>query len=322
MLKLFLASFLLLNSALIWSQTATAAAKDAGAAVPPNEVVLTVHGACEAADGRVAGSCNTTLTKDQFEKLIAALNANNQPVPPAMKRNIAQAYTELMAMTKAAYAAGTENHPDFQIVMRVVRMRTLADLYRRELDERYRTPPMQDIEAYYKQNVPKFEEIKLSRIFIPAKNPATANKDDYDKKAAAVAAEMHDRAAKGEDMEKLQKEAYTSLGLTVAPPSSAVGARRRGMQPRAEEDELFSLSPGQVTAVKQEPAGYLIFKLESKQTLPLDQVKDEISHELYRQKMDQALKDVTATVKADLNEKYFGSPEPPKQQAPAGAQPR
>ena len=313
MLKLFLASSLILNSALIWSQTATAPPKDAGAAVQPNEVVLTVHGACEAADGRVSGSCNTTLTRDQFEKLIAALNANNQPVPPAMKRNIAQAYTELMAMSKAAYAAGTENHPDFQIVMRVVRMRTLADLYRRELEEQYRNPPMQEIEAYYKQNASKFEEIKLSRIFIPAKNPAAANKDDYDKKAAAVAAEMHDRAAKGEDMEKLQKEAYTSLGLTLAPPSSSVGARRRGMQPLAEEAELFSLSSGQVTKLKQEPAGYLIFKLESKQTLPLDQVKDEISRELYRQKMDQAVKDVTATVKADLNEKYFGSPEPPKQ---------
>lgn len=314
MLKLFLASSLILNSALIWSQTATPAPqKGPGPEVAPNEVVLTVHGACEAADGRITGSCNTTLSREQFEKLLASLNTNNQTVAPDARRKVAQSYAQLMALTKAAYAAGTDKTERFQIVMQLVRMRTLGDMYRVALEDEYRIPPQAEIEAYYNQNRPKFEEVTLSRVFIPAKNTAAASKDDYDKKAAAVAAEMHDRAAKGEDMEKLQKEAYTRLGLTVVPPSSAPTSRRRGVAPRAEEEELFSLSPGQVDKLRQEPTGYLIFRCESKQIAPLEQVKDEISRAIFRQKMEKAMKEVDESVKADLNGKYFGPPEPSQQ---------
>ena len=313
MLKLFFASSLILTSALTWSQAATAPQKDPGPEVAPNEVVLTVHGACEAADGRVSGSCNTTLTREQFDKLVAAFNTNNQSIAPAARRNVAQAYAQLMAFSKAAYAAGTEKTERFQIVMQVIRMKTLGDMYRTALEDEYRNPPQAEIEAYYNQNRPKFEEVTLSRIFIPAKNTAAANKDDYDTKAAAIAAEMHERAAKGEDMEKLQKEAYTRLALTVAPPSSAPTSRRRGVLARAEEDELFALLPGQVAKLRQEPTGYLIFRCESKQIAPLEQVKDEISREIYRQKVAKAMKEVDDSVKADFNEKYFGPPEPSKQ---------
>jgi len=227
-----------------------------------------------------------------------------------MRRNLAQAYVELLAYAQAAEKAGVDKDPKFTEVMRLVRMRTLADIYRRDLEEKYHTPPLNEIQAYYDQNVPRYEEIKLSRIFIPAKNPSAQDKDAWEKKAAQLSTELHDRAAKGEDLEKLQKEAYTTLGLTIAPPNTTVGTRRRGMMAPQEEQELFALKPGDVSKVEQEPAGYIIYKLESRQTLPVDQVKDEIARELSRQKMDAQIKAVTATVKAEFNDHYFGSPPP------------
>ena len=36
--------------------------------------------------------------------------------------------------------------------MRVLRMKTLADLYRNQLAEQYRNPSQQEIEDYYKAN--------------------------------------------------------------------------------------------------------------------------------------------------------------------------
>src|SRR5262249_37720562 len=107
------------------------------------------------------------------------------------------------------------------------------------------------------------------------------------------------------------------VGLSMGPPNSTVGTRRRGMMAPQEEQELFALKPGEVSKVEQEPAGYIIYKLESRQTLSVDQVKDEISRELFRQKMDTQIKAVTASVKAEFNDQYFGSPAPPS--LPPGA---
>lgn len=292
-------------------------APDPADSVPATEPIITVKGLCSAAPAKSAApasaarDCTTTVTKAQFEKLLNALKTASQTIPPNMRRNLAQSYVELMAYAQAAEKAGIDKDSKFIEIMRLERMKVLADLYRRDVDEKYRTPPEADVLAYYNQNLPRYEEIKLSRIFIPAKNPSAQNKDDWEKKAAQVATDLHDRAARGEDLEKLQKEAYATLGLTISPPSTTLGSRRRGMLTPADEKELFALKPSEVSSVKQEPAGYIIYKVESKETLPLDQVKDEISRELFRQKFDAQMKAVTESVKAEFNDQYFGSAVPP-----------
>lgn len=294
---------------------------DTSAKVAPTQPVITVKGVCQSTPVRkTAGgttpkltptSCETVVTKADFEKLINALNTSNQTIPPSMRRNLAQAYVEFLSFSQAARKAGLDKDPRFLEIMKLIRMRTLEDVYRRNLEEKYRNPPAEEIQARYNQNLPKYEEIKLSRMFIPAKNTAANEKDDWEKKALQVANDIHDRAAKGEDLEKLQKEAFTTLGLTINPPNTAVGTRRRGMLVPAEENELFALKPGEVSKVEQEPAGYIIYKVESRQTLPLEQVKDEISRELFREKMEAGMKAITAAVKADYNEEYFGPAAPP-----------
>lgn len=299
--------------------------------VAPTAAVITIKGICnnppakrpastaarKTAPAAPTGSCQTVITREQFEKLIHTVNPN---LPPAMRHNIAQAYVELMAFAQAAEKAGVENDPRFKEELHLARLRALADVYRRDLEDKNKPSP-QEIQAYYNQNLPKYEEIKLDRIFIPAKNPSAPAKDDWEKKAEQVANDMHDRAAKGEDFEKLQKEAYTTLGLTIAPPNTSVGTRRRGMLTPAEEQELFALKAGDVSKLEQEPAGYIIYKIESKQTLPEDQVKEEISRELFRQKMESQMKSITSSVKADFNDQYFGPPNTPPVGMVPGAQP-
>lgn len=304
---------------------------DTAAKVDPAQPVITVNGVCSttpaAAKASPAGtksspagaSCKTIITKTQFEKLLKAVNTSNQNISPAMRRNLAQAYVELMTFNQAAQKAGVDKDPDFLEVMKLVRMRTLQDFYRRKLEEKYRTPPPSDVEAYYNQNLPKYEEIKLSRLFIPAKNPSSPAKDDWEKKAAQEADDIHDRAVKGEDFEKLQKEAYTTLELTITPPATSMGTRRRGMMVPDEEKELFGLKPGEISKLEKEPAGYIIYKVESKQTLPLEKVKDEISREVFRQKMESQMKSVTSAVHADFNDVYFGPATPPP--SPAAVRP-
>jgi parvulin-like peptidyl-prolyl isomerase len=309
------------------------------ASVPPvadTQAVITIHGLCpgaatpsktntaskKSASASPAGTCTTTITKAQLDRLIGVLNTTNQPITPQIRRQFAQNYVELLTYSAAAEKAGAAD-ANFAELMRFVRLRTLVSVYRARLEEQYKKPPEKDIEAYYNSNHSKYEELKLSRIFIPAKNPSAQDKDAWEKKAADVANDLHERAAKGEDLEKLQKEAYTTLGLTIAPPNTSMGARRRGMLAPPQEQELFALKPGEVSKVEQEAAGYTIYKVESREVIPLDKVKEEITSGLARASMDAKTKEINSGIHADLNENYFGPPAAgaPPSMVPRGSNP-
>jgi hypothetical protein len=280
--------------------------------LPASQAIITIHGLCSA-PAADPSQCTTVISRDQFEKLLDALNSSRQPITPEQRRNLAQSYVELMTAAQAAEKAGVANDPKFAEVMRLVRLRTLADLYRVSLEEKYRTPSADELQDYYNRNQAQFEEFRLSRILIPAKNPLAANKLEWETKAAQLASTIHDRAAKGESFEQLQKEAYATLGLKD-PPSTVLTPKRRSASPSAEEQEVFALQVGGVSPVEQENNGNVIYRMEVRQVLPLDSVKDQIAKSLARAKVEEQMKGMRSSVHADFNGEYFGAeaaPAPP-----------
>ncbi len=292
---------------------------DSGSTVAASQPVITIHGVCDNlqknAGGTEKDACATVLTKEQFETLVNSLNPSNQAIAPPMRLKLAQAYVELLAFSEAAQKAGIETTPGFKEVMRVVRMRTLTDMFQRNLQEKFRNASPAEMEDYYNKNLPKFQEVKLHRVFIPRNNPAAPNKEEFEKKAGQMANEIRERLAKGEDPDALEKEAYTALGLEAKPLNTDFGTRRKGMLPPQLDQEISSLEPGGASNVEPEAVGFLIYKVESRQTLPLDRVKDEISRDLFRRKLDEENTRIKASVHADYNDAYFGpanqSPAPP-----------
>ncbi|MFL6311528.1 MAG: peptidylprolyl isomerase [Terriglobales bacterium] len=296
------------------------------AELPPDAPVINIKGLCPAENSPAVSNkvpstndCSTTVTKQQFDNLVKAFNANNQNVTAAQRRNMGQSYVELLIFSEAAKAAGIENTPAFIEVMRVLRMKTAGDLYRNQLAEQYRNPSQQEIEDYYKANQEKFEGAKLSRIFIPASDPdpqATGEKKaDYQKKVTQVADDIQARAAKGEDMSKLQKDAYTALAIAATPPTTDLGLARHGAFPPKIEQEIFSHKAGEVFR-SDEGTGHMIYRVDSKQTSPLETVKAEIIQQIFRQKMEAKTKELNSPVHAEYDEKYFGPPAPPMQLKP------
>jgi hypothetical protein len=291
------------------------------AELPPETPVISIKGLCPAENSPAVGNkvpsnsdCSMKVTKQQFDNLVNAFNTNNQTVTPAQRRNLGQSYVELLIFSEAAKAAGVENTPAFIEVMRVLRMKTLGDLYRNQLAEQYRNPSQQEIEDYYKANQDKFEGAKLSRIFIPTNDPdpqATAEKKaEYQKKVQQVADDIQARAAKGEDMSKLQKEAYTTLAIAATPPTTDLGLARHGAFPPKIDQEIFSHKAGEVFR-SDDGTGHMIYRVESRQTNPLEGVKAEITQQLFRQKMDAKTKELNAPVHAEYDEQYFGPPVAP-----------
>lgn len=286
------------------------ASPSAEPAIPSTATVITIHGACTthtpAKGAPAAKDCTTRISKKQFDTLLNMVMPPNQSPTPQMRRTLAQRYVELLAIADAAQMAGVEKSPEYQLL----RLRGLAEAYQRELDLKYKKVPPSEAEAYYSQHKGEFESATLRRLYIPKADPAkpkaTADeKAAFGKKSEEIGDQMQQRAKKGEDMDALEKDAYSKLGLTITPPSTQIGPVRKGALPAATDKQIFALAQGG-TYKDDEPTAVIIYKVESKETLPLDKVKDEIVRTLERQKMDSTMKSITSSVKADYNDKYFG----------------
>jgi len=326
MIRIFLVS--LLAGAGAFAQTAGAPAGQAPAGAPgpqaapppiqqpaynpdnvaPDAAVVVVHGVCpnNAAPAN-SDACKVVITKQQFVAMLGGMSIASQLSTPSAMRGFAESYSQLLALASAGEKAGAENDPRFQELMRIARIRALADTYRHSLEEKYGNPSQQEIEAYYKENIDKYEALKVERIIVPTANfnRTPAARAEYDKKIKDLAADIRERAARGEETQKLQDEAYKALNLPASPRTD-LGLKRHGGLPAAIEKDLFALRPGEVTKLESEPSGLNIYKLRSRDTIPVESVKGEIVRDLHKKNMEEAIKSVTGAVHPELNDQFFG----------------
>lgn len=292
----------------------------------PDAPVISVRGLCPAEASPAISNkvpstkeCTITVTKQQFDNLVKSFNTSNQAVTLAQRRALGEKYVDLLVFSEAAKAAGVENTPNYVEVMRVLRLKTLGDLYLNQLAEQYRNPSEQEIDAYYQANQQKYEAAKLSRIYIPKNDPdvqaTTETKQEYQKKVQQLADDIQARATKGEEMSKLQKDAYVSLGITAAPPNTDLSLARHGTFPPKIDQDIFAHKAGEVFR-SDDATGYMLYRVETRQTSPLDSVKAEIAQQIYREKMEAKTKELNSQVHANFDEQYFGPPVAPA--PPAG----
>jgi parvulin-like peptidyl-prolyl isomerase len=123
------------------------------------------------------------------------------------------------------------------------------------------------------------------------------------------AEKLRARAAAGGDFTKLQEEASQVAGLKSSVPNTSMGKMRRNMLP-ASQASVMELKPGEVSAVISDPGGYFIYKLVSRETIPLDQAREEIKGTLRSQRLQDEMKAVQESATPTLDEAYFG-PEMP-----------
>jgi hypothetical protein len=285
--------------------------------VSPEAAIITIHGLCpQGADASKPDACVTSVTKAQFEEMLGMINTTGQAYSPAALKSLAQRYAEFMVLGDAATKAGVDRDPRFLEAMRVARLRNLADAYRRYLEEKFQNLPPEEIRAYYSKNLTRYEQVRLSRIFLSYNSPKYMKQghDEFKKKVQQMAGEIRERAAQGEDMDALQKEAYAKLELGTPPPSD-LGFKRHGTLPPSMEQQVASLKAGEVSKVLEEPVGVSIFKVVFRGPMPLDIVKGEIVREISKDKIDTAMKTLLGSTKTDLNEQYFKTIPPPR---PAG----
>jgi hypothetical protein len=275
--------------------------------LPPDSAVMTVDGICgpQADKSAATSTCVTTVTREQFEVMISAMSFNSQLLKnPVAARAFAESYVQALIMADAAEKAGLDKDPQFEELMKIVRLRTLADAYRRS-QQAHTNVSSEDVEAYYKEHTADFEQLELDRIFIPRANAKTTQSGgDFEKRAASTAAAIRESAAKGDDMSKLQVQAYKALGLTP-PLTTDMGAVRRGSLPRSVEQDVFALHAGEVSQLQSDATGFTIYKVRSRTAMPIERIKDEITRAIQRKRTDDDAKALAARVHSTLNEQFF-----------------
>ena len=293
--------------------------------VGSDAAVVTIKGICPssapkaAASKTAAGSaatkpaaCEKVITKKELEQVIDAVRPNIQP---AQRRMLAQQYAELLVIGDAASKAGLEKDPKVQEQLRLQKLQVLASSYTRKMQEKDAEVPQADIEKYYKDNSARYEEAKLVRIYVPMVTTEEGKPPDA-AATKALAEKIRERAAAGEDFDKLQKDAFTGANSKGTPPSTDMGERRRSSLPPKQEEPVFSLKAGEVSPALEETSGYYIYKVVSKEEVPLDKVHDEIKGTLGRERFRENMEKMRSSATMTFNDGYFGSGAPP---ATAGA---
>jgi hypothetical protein len=282
-----------------------------------DQPVITLKGGCQPI-GDIAPSkdCVSDVTRAQFEKLITAL----QPTMGAdARRGFATNYARLLIFADAARALNLQDSPDVQQIIKFVTNQVLAETLKRHYAEQYEHPSDQQIQEYYNQNSAKYVETTLQRVIVPH-NPGTPDKpaaSEADQKATAE--KIRQRWVAGEDPGKLQQAAYEAIGVTGAgSPDVSMGARQPGSLP-VDQESVFQLKAGDVSQVYSDPAAYYIYKVVSVRTIPVSEVKDQISKTLQQRMLQDKLDEIGKSATPELNDEYFGAaPPPPAMPAPGG----
>src|SRR5208282_3066285 len=287
------------------ASTSAAPEKAAEVKVGPDDPVITLKGFC--ADATQQGdACKTVITRAQFEKLVET----TQPgMPPAMRRNLASNYARALKMSAEAEKRGLDKGPMFDEKMALARIQILSQELNGALREDANKVSDGDIEDYYKKNAPSYEQATLARIFIPRTKqivrpvakpeagakpgatdttapqpPTEAQQKAAEEEMTKLAETLRARAAKGEDFDKLEKEAYVAAGLTTNVPDTKMEKVRATTLP-ANHRAVMDLKPGEVSELISDPNGHhYIYKLVSKETVALDAVKSEIRNMISSQR--------------------------------------
>jgi len=321
---------------------------DMSASVPADAPVITVKGVCPATPKTAAakagaakpasasaktspGDCQTVITKAEFEKLASGLSTGT--MTPQLRRQLASILPRLTAMSEAAKKKGLENTERYKETLKFAKMQILTNELQHNIQEEAAKVPQSEIDAYYREHTSSFDQFNLDRLFVPRTKQPSETKDadkeeklteeqqktkEADDKAkeeqgeqemTKLADTLRARAASGEDFMKLQKEAFEAAGMKIDSPTVNLPKLRRTGLPPAH-GAVFDLKVGEVSQVISDSGGHYIYKVNSKEALPQDQVQNEIKNTLQSQRSKKAMDDVQNSYTVVNNEAYFGPPGP------------
>jgi hypothetical protein len=74
-----------------------------------------------------------------------------------------------------------------------------------------------------------------------------------------------------------------------------------------DHQKVFAMEPGQVSDIIADPSGYYIYKVVSKEKVPLAQASKEIRRSMASERVQDATTSLGKSIKSELDQTYFGA---------------
>lgn len=278
--------------------------------------VITISGLCDnpPTNRTGASNCETVVTRAGFEKLVNAVQPN---MSARARREFAIRYANALVMARKAEQIGLDKAPSFEEQMKVARVEILSQEMSRKIQVEASQISDKEIAEFYKDNSSSFEQAEVDRVYIPKTRetvaaPAKASDDEQQPSQSAeqvmkdLADQLHARAMAGEDFSELQTEAYKIAGISASPNSNLGKIRRISLPP--SQAWVMDLKPGEISSVIVGPNAYFIYKIRTKEMLPLDQAREEIKESLRSRRIQDEKRLIEESATPSLNEAYFYHP--------------
>ncbi len=191
----------------------------------------------------------------------------------------------------------------------------------------------EDPAAYYQAHAADYDQVKLSGIFIAFNPPGTPAASGGIQRTEAAAQE------KAEDLEKKLKAGGDFAALARTDSDNQQSSVKGGdlgtfvmgnaQLPAPIRDRITSLQPGQISEPVRVPNGFYIFKLDSRNRLPLEAVRQDIVQKQQSERAQASLKQQMDKYKIEVQDSnFFAAPNSngtsassiPSLQRPAGPQ--
>lgn len=288
--------------------------------VRPDDSVITINGLCSDSAPSANQSCETRISRADFEKLLDAILPGR---PQAKVEQLAKSYPELLTLAQEAGARGLDKNQRVQSRLAFARLQILSQELLRQIDEESANIPASEIEEYYRNHHEEFETATMERVFVPLRKvvsspdvktspqeiEAASRKSELE--MTKIAEALQAKAKSGADFFTLQKDAYAAADMTDVPPNPSLGQLRRSGLPPGQ-GEAFDLKAGDVSKVFTDSTGHYVYKVDSKQIEPLEKATEQIQRTLRRMRKEKAVQAIQQRITTVLNPDYFGgtiSPE-------------
>jgi parvulin-like peptidyl-prolyl cis-trans isomerase-like protein len=282
------------------------------AEVTPDTPVVTLEGICDEPRATGAKVCKTVITRAQMDSLIDMVSPG---AVPAARSAFAIGYARLLAAADASQRQHLEKDPavaaELQAQLKLARVRVLTKAFYHQLEEQATNVPDSEIQKFYTEHQANFEQGEVRRLTIPRSSVTNPGQPMDGQEVKAKMDQVEAMAARGEDFDQVQQEAYTMFGITAAPPpTKPILVRRASLRPN--EATVFDLNVGEVTQVLSSPDAFVILKLESKEVVPIEVAQSEFKPFLQQQRKVEALQSAAKNVTAEFNLAYLGTATAPE----------
>jgi parvulin-like peptidyl-prolyl isomerase len=256
--------------------------------------------------GRVIMRINgEPVTQEEFEAAFHLLpeEVQRQFANEPGKMAFAEQLVRMKLLEQEAHRAGLDNDPKLAGQLAAQRTDLLADAAAEKVIGQ---PTPQAVEEYYAKNKERFQTLDLSHILIayaggmvPPRAGAALPETDAMNRALAIWAELK----KGEPFADAALKYSDDTGS--ARRGGELGPVAHGMLPQELEARVFQIPVGQFSNPIPSRLGIHIFRVNSKGTRPLAEIRANVTQRVRQQNMFDRVEVLRRNAKVDFDDKFF-----------------